>query len=495
MVKEPASGGKTGDAMNLINGEWVEGSGEGFASIDPAHGAEIWAGRAAGAEQVDAAFAAARAAFPAWGRRPLAERIELVERYKAELENRKDELATLIARETGKPLWETTGEVGAMVGKVAISIKANEERTSGHQADTAFGYAKLAHKPLGVMFVLGPYNFPGHLPNGHIIPALIAGNTIVFKPSEVTPAVGEYMVRCWEAAGLPAGVLNLVQGARETGAAALDNAELDGVLFTGSWPTGKFIHQKFAGRTGVQLALEMGGNNPLVVWDAEDAEAVARIAVQSSYVTAGQRCSCARRLILPTGAHGDKIVERIAEIAGALTLGAWDDDPAPFMGPLVSARAAAGVLAAQDDLIQRGARPIRKVERDPRGEAFLRPGILDVTGVDVPDEEVFGPLIQVVRVDSFDAAIAAANNTAYGLSSGLVSDKEELWERFWVESRAGIVNWNRPTCGAASNMPFGGPGQSGNLRPSAYYAADYCAYPVATQAAREPERMAILGLD
>lgn len=481
--------------MNLINGEWREGAGEAFNSEDPAHGNEIWSGKAASPAEVDEAFAAARAAFPAWGRRLYPERVAIVDAYKAYLEAHKEELGKLISRETGKPLWEGLTEAGAMIGKVEISKTAYKERSGEFSGDTAFGYAAMAHKPLGVMFVLGPYNFPGHLPNGHIIPALLAGNTIVFKPSEITPAVGEFMARAWDAAGIPAGVFNLVQGARETGAAALDKKELDGVLFTGSWPTGRFIHEKFAGRTHVQLALEMGGNNPLIVWDAKDAEAAARIAVQSSYVTAGQRCSCARRLILPEGETGDAIVSRIAEIAGQLSLGAWDDEVEPFMGPLVSKRAADNVLKAQDDLIKRGARPVREVARDDRGPAFLRPGILDVTGVDVPDEEVFGPLIQVVRVKSFDDAIAAANDTAYGLSAGLVSDSEDLWERFWVESRAGIVNWNRPTVGAASNMPFGGPGQSGNLRPSAYYAADYCAYPVATQAAREPERMAIRGLD
>ena len=291
-------------------------------------------------------------------------------------------------------------------------------------------------------------------------------------------------------------MLNLVQGARETGAAALDHAALDGVLFTGSWGTGKFIHEKFAGRTGVQLALEMGGNNPLVVWDAEDAEAAARIAVHSAYVTAGQRCSCARRLILPEGPAGEAVIDAIVRIAGELSIGRWDDADEPFIGPLVSARAAQGVLDAQADLVRRGAKPIREVSRVPElGDAFLRPGLLDVTGVDVPDEEVFGPMLQVTRVASFDDAIAAANDTAYGLSAGLVSDDEALWDRFWVEARAGIVNWNRPTCGAASNMPFGGPGQSGNLRPSAYYAADYCAYPVATQAATKPERMAVKGVD
>jgi succinylglutamic semialdehyde dehydrogenase len=482
--------------MLLIDGEWRDGAGDGFQSLNPADDSPVWDGKAASPADVDAAFAAARAAFPAWGRAPMSERIAVVERYKAELENRKAEIAELISRETGKPRWEGLAEAGAMIGKIDISLEAYSDRTGGFQTETAFGHARLAHKPLGVMFVLGPYNFPGHLPNGHIVPALIAGNTIVFKPSEITPGVGQAMVRAWEAAGLPKGVLNLVQGARETGAAALDHNELDGVLFTGSWGTGKFIHEKFAGRTGIQLALEMGGNNPLVVWDAEDAEAAARIAVHSAYVTAGQRCSCARRLIVPEGADGDAVIEAIDRIAGALTVGRWDADPEPFIGPLVSADAARGVLAAQEDLIQRGAKAIRKAETVAElGEAFLRPGLIDVTGVDVPDEEVFGPLIQVTRVASFDDAVAAANDTAYGLSAGLVSDDEALWERFWVEARAGIVNWNRPTCGAASNMPFGGPGQSGNLRPSAYYAADYCAYPVATQAAHRPERMPVKGVD
>lgn len=482
--------------MLFIHGAWREGAGAEFKSENPANQDVVWQGKGADPADVDAAFKAARFAFPAWGRAPLAERIAIVERFKTVLEERKAELAELISRETGKPRWEGLAEAGAMIGKVDISIKSQTDRTGGYVSETAFGHSRLAHKPLGVMFVLGPYNFPGHLPNGHIIPALLAGNTIVFKPSEITPGVGEAMVRAWEAAGLPAGVLNLVQGARETGAAALDHADLDGVLFTGSWNTGRFIHQKFAGRTGIQLALEMGGNNPLVVWDAEDVEAVARIAVHSAYITAGQRCSCARRLIVPEGPTGDAIADAIVRIANQLTIDRWDAEEEPFIGPLVSERAAQGVLDAQADIVSRGAKPILEAVRvSELGDAFIRPGLLDVTGVDVPDEEIFGPMIQLTRVASFDDAIAEANATAYGLSAGLVSDDEALWERFWVEARAGIVNWNRPTCGAASNMPFGGPGQSGNLRPSAYYAADYCAYPVATQAAPKPERMAVKGVD
>lgn len=479
----------------FIDGAWRAGGGEAFASIDPAHGDTLWSGQGASPDDVQDAFAAARRAFASWALAGFDARRAVVERFGEGLRARADEIAELIAKETGKPLWEAKGEAGAMAAKVGVSIQAFEERTGRKRMDAEFGEQVLDHKPLGVMFVLGPYNFPGHLPNGHIIPALLAGNTVVFKPSELTPAVGALMVRCWEEAGLPAGVLNLIQGARETGAAALGSAELDGVLFTGSWSTGSFIHKTFAGRTGVQLALEMGGNNPLVVWDAADADAAARVAILSAYITAGQRCSCARRLIVPAGAKGDAVIEAIAAAIPRLTIGSYRQNPEPFMGPLVSERAAQAVIAGQADLVRRGAKPVVEAAIHEAGPAFVSPGLLAVDGVETPDEEIFGPLLQVRRADSFEAALAEANRTAYGLAAGLVSDDEGLWKRFWAGSRAGIVNWNRPTTGAASTMPFGGPGQSGNLRPSAYYAADYCAYPVATQASPALERMAVKGLD
>ncbi len=482
-------------ASAYVGGEWIDGGADSFQSIDPASGEAVWSGQAADPSCVRAAFAAARLAFTEWALTPFEARRAIVERYESVLKSKADELAELIARETGKPHWETKTEAGAMAAKVAVSIKAYEDRTGSTRNETAFGEATLGHKPLGVMFVLGPYNFPGHLPNGHIIPALLAGNTVVFKPSELTPAVGELMVRCWEEAGLPKGVLNLVQGARETGAAALDDPDLDGVLFTGSWATGSFIHKKFAGRTGVQLALEMGGNNPLVVWDAKDAEAAARVAILSAYITSGQRCSCARRLIVPKGAEGDAVIDALAAMIPQLTIGKWDADPEPFMGPLVTTKAAEHTIQAQADLIAKGGKAIVEATRLDAGPAFVTPGLIDVDGVQTDDDEVFGPLLQVRRAESFEAALAEANNTKYGLAAGLVSDSEALWKRFWAGSRAGIVNWNRPTPGAASTMPFGGPGQSGNLRPSAYYAADYCAYPVASQAAPTLERQAVKGLD
>lgn len=477
----------------FMAGEWRAGLGEPFQSRDPATGGVVWEGRAASAEQVVQAVAAARGGVADWARRPRAERLAIVQRYADRLETGRAALARLLSRETGKALWESEAEVAAMVAKVAISARAQEARAGEREDSAPFGRAVLRHKPHGVMAVFGPYNFPGHLPNGHVVPALLAGDTVVFKPSELAPAVGAAMLEAWAEAGAPPGVVNLVQGARATGAALLAEP-VDGVLFTGSVETGLMIHRHFAGRPDVILALEMGGSNPLVVWDAADAEAAALIALHSAYVTTGQRCSCARRLILPEGAAGERVLAALVALLDRLRIGAWDDAEEPFMGPLVSALAADRVLAAQDELLGLGARALGKSARLARGPAFVSPGLLDATGLDLPDREVFGPLLTVWREPAFPAALARANATRFGLAAGLVSDRADLWERFRTEIRAGVVNWNRPTTGASSAMPFGGPGLSGNHRPSAYYAADYCAYPVASQEAAGPERLATRGL-
>lgn len=465
----------------FIAGAWRAGSGPELRSTDPGTGAVVWSGPTASTEEVTAAVAAARAAFEPWATADEQDRLRIVGRYQAELRERAPAFAEALSRETGKALWETQAELNSMIGKVDVSTRAWRERTGTREAAMGFGRAVLRHKPHGVAAVLGPYNFPGHLPNGHIVPALLAGDTVVFKPSEETPWAGELMAKAWEAAGLPPGVLNLVQGGREVGQALLEQP-IDALFFTGSAAAGDVFRRRFAENPHVLLALELGGNNPLVVWDAADAEAAASLAVMSGYVTTGQRCSCARRLIVPAGAEGDAVVEAVAALSDRLVAGAWDSAPEPFMGPLVSERAAASALDRAAALVARGAREVRPFRRlDDLGPAFVGPGLLDVTLMnDRLDEEIFAPLLQVVRVDGFEAAVAEANRTRFGLSAGLVSDDEDLWKRFLALSRAGVVNWNRPTTGAAGDMPFGGLGASGNHRPSAYYAADYCAYPVAS---------------
>ncbi len=451
-----------------------------FSSIDPATEETVWEGAAATPTEVAAVVEAARAAFPDWADRPRGDRIDAEKRYQAALKARAPEMAEAISRETGKALWETTAELGSMAGKVDLSIRAYDERTGERTATTAFGSATLRHRPHGVAAVLGPFNFPGHLPNGHIVPALLAGDTVVFKPSEETPHTGQLMAECLAEADLPEGVFNLIQGGRDTGTALLDQP-IDALMFTGSGAAGAHFRRKFADDPHVILALELGGNNPLVVWDAADVEAVAGLVVQSAFVTTGQRCSCARRLILPEGAAGDAIIEAVNALVERLIFAPWDSTPEPYGGPLISKKAAYGALAALQQRIEAGARVIRKSGRiDGLSEAFVRPAIIDVTGVTVPDEEIFAPFLSVTRVPTFEAAISEANATRYGLSAGLISDDPANWDHFVRRIRAGVVNFNRPTTGAAGDMPFGGLGASGNHRPSAYYAADYCAYPVAS---------------
>lgn len=450
-------------------------------SYDPASGDVVWEGEAAGPEAVSAALMRARKAFPAWAALPVEARVAAANRYKAALEARKEAIAEVISRETGKPLWETRTELASMIGKVGLSIAAQAERAGEKRNDMPFGQAVLRHRPHGVMAVLGPFNFPGHLPNGHIVPALIAGNTVVFKPSEMTPATGAAMAECWaEALADHPHVFQCIQGARETGE-ALVAGHIDGLLFTGSAGAGAHFRRIFADRPDVILALELGGNNPLVAWDAEDVEEAAAVVVQSAFITTGQRCSCARRLIVPDTAFGTAIVDAVAAMADRIVIGAWNETPEPWIGPLISGAAASAAKARFDGLVERGAKVIRPFTGvEGRSAAFVTPAMLDVTGTFVPDEEIFAPVLQVSRVPDFDAAMEAANNTRFGLSAGLVSADDALWQRFLVEGRAGVVNRNRPTTGAAGSMPFGGLGESGNHRPSAYYAADYCAYPVAS---------------
>ena len=465
-------------STHYIAGLWQLGQGDALESLNPVSQQVLWMGREADASQVEAAVQAAREAFADWAAAPLGERIAVLERFAAVLTARQDELARTIGEETGKPLWEAATEVASMIGKVAISIRSQAERSG--QRSGAQG-SVLRHKPHGVVAVFGPYNFPGHLPNGHIVPALLAGNTVVFKPSEQTPKVAELTLACWIEAGLPAGVLNLLQGGRETGAALAAHPGIDGLFFTGSSRTGNLLHAQFGGHPETILALEMGGNNALIVDQLVDIDAAVYCIIQSAFLSAGQRCTCARRLLVPEGEWGDGLLARLVSVAASLKVGAFDAEPAPFMGAVISLDAAQHLLKVQERLIDKGARPLLDMSQPLAGAALLTPGIIDVSAVQPrADEEVFGPLLQVIRYADFDAAIVEANATRFGLAAGLLSDSRERYEQFWLRSRAGIVNWNKPLTGAASAAPFGGVGASGNHRPSAYYAADYCAYPVAS---------------
>ncbi|MCG9625713.1 succinylglutamate-semialdehyde dehydrogenase [Vibrio mediterranei] len=463
-----------------IAGNWVAGQGDTFQSLSPYNNQTIWEGQSATAQQVESAVSAARQAFIEWKKRPFEEREAIVLSFAEKVKERSEDIAIAIAKETGKPLWETRTEAGAMAGKIAISIRAYHQRTGETQREAAGNQIVLRHRPLGVMAVFGPYNFPGHLPNGHIVPALLAGNTVVFKPSEQTPLVGELAMKLWEEVGLPSGVINLVQGGKETGIALADSKGIDGVLFTGSANTGHILHRQFAGQPGKMLALEMGGNNPLVISeDFGDIDAAVYTILQSAYISAGQRCTCARRLYVPFGQKGDQLVERLISAIGKIRIDEPFAEPAPFMGPQISEQAADHIIAAQTELLKLGGKSL--VEAKRLQAAFVTPALIDATNIEqLPDEEYFGPLLQLVRYETLPQAVELANDTRFGLSAGLISQSDEEWQYFVDHIRAGIVNRNRQLTGASGDAPFGGPGASGNLRPSAFYAADYCAYPMAS---------------
>lgn len=430
-------------------------------------------------DQIESTFQKSKNAFISWSTLPLQKRAEIILAFAKKIEENKDSLAELISREVGKPLWESKNEVQSVAAKAQISIDSFKMRCPENIRALSIGRSITRHKPHGVALVLGPFNFPAHLPNGHIIPALLSGNTVIFKPSEVAPLTGTSYAEMWKEAGLPEGVLEIVQGDKETGALLLDQ-DFNSVFFTGSYPVGLKILEKFSQRPDVIVALEMGGNNPLVVSDITDVHAASYLTIQSAFITSGQRCSCARRLIIPEGKIGDAFLRELVQMTSSIKVGFWDEKPEPFMGPVATKEAAKNIVSAWEELIKQGGIPLFKLESLSEDPRLLSPGIIDVTGLTLKDEEVFGPLLKVIRVKDFNEAIQEANRTKFGLSAALFSDSVEEYEIFFNQVNAGVINWNTPLTGASSHAPFGGVGCSGNGRPSAFYAADYVSYPVAS---------------
>jgi succinylglutamic semialdehyde dehydrogenase len=463
--------------LTYIGNHWAEGNGPLFPVIAPYSGEELYAVSASSEKDVDVAVKTAAGALKHWSQTPLEDRIKMLQRYAELVTENANAIGASISKEVGKPPWEAATEVKTMAGKINLSIEAYHQRCE----EFGKGDSHTRYKPQGVMAVFGPFNFPCHLPNGHIVPALLAGNTVVFKPSDQTPLSSSWIVRLLLKAGIPDEVIQLVQGLRETGEALANHPRIDGLAFTGSTHVGELLLQSFAHNPGRILALELGGNNPLVAWDCKDLDATALTILQSAFITAGQRCTCARRLIVPNTPWSKDLLKVLAEKTKHIQVGAPDSDPTPFCGPVISDYAAQQLLDAQSQLVSGGADVVARLQRLRSGTGLLQPGILDVTNVsNREDEELFGPLLQVIRVETFEAAIEEANNTCYGLVSGLLSDREALYRQFYRDARAGLINWNYPLPGASGAAPFGGVGRSGNFRPSGFFAADYCAYPVAS---------------
>ncbi|MBA3536759.1 MAG: succinylglutamate-semialdehyde dehydrogenase [Tatlockia sp.] len=463
-----------------IDGQWIQGQGDSFISINPADGTLVWRGTSATPAEVIAANRAAHKALPVWSSLDFGLRASYLKLFASKVAAKRQQLAYLIALETGKPLWEANTEVSSVIAKINLSIEAYQERNAEKVTNTAEANACLRYKPHGVAAVLGAFNFPAHLSNSHIAPALLAGNTVVYKPSEYTPAVAEFIVQCWHDCGLPPGVINCIQGDAACGKALL-SADIQAVYFTGSYLTGKKIHQHFSDKPEVILALEMGGNNPLIIDEVANRSAAVYHTILSTMITAGQRCTCARRLFVPDSLTGDAFLYQFVQSCKKLIVGKFNDQPDPFMGPVISHRHAQAHLEAQEALIHAGGESLLTMKSLAENSGFLSPGIIDMTqSRKVADEEIFAPLVQIYRYGDFEEALDLANQTRYGLAAGLISDSPQRFEHFYKTIRAGLINWNRPTTGALGSLPFGGVGCSGNHRPSAYFAADYCSYPIAS---------------
>ncbi|MBA2650058.1 MAG: succinylglutamate-semialdehyde dehydrogenase [Legionella sp.] len=465
---------------HYVDGQWMAGQGMSLESNNPANGALVWQGSHAGKDVIFLAHKAAQAALAAWSIISFEKRAEYVIAFGDEIEKQRDALALLISKENGKPLWESVTEVNSVIAKIKLSIQAYKEKTYPNEVLQGDIVNRLRFKPQGIVVILGPFNFPAHLSNGHIIPALLAGNTILYKPSEQTPAVAELIMQCWHDSHIPAGVINCLQG-DVTCAKALLDQDIQGVYFTGSFDAGFSIHRQFSNRLNVILALEMGGNNPLIIDEVSDLDAALYHTLLSTLISTGQRCTCARRVIIPNSPWGDDFLKAFIRMCQSLTIGAYDSHPVPFMGPVISYAQAQRLLESQAGLIRLGANALLLMHSLSEHTGFLSPGILDMSSVpNPPDQEIFGPLIQVYRYTDFEQAIDIANQTRYGLMVGILSDDEGKYNKVYHQVSAGLINWNQPTTGALSSLPFGGVGLSGNHRPSGYSAADYCAYPIAS---------------
>lgn len=450
-------------------------------SLNPATGEVLWEGAATPHEEIQKQIDEALKAQRAWRRLSFEDKSPYFNALTHVFKNRGQEISLSISKETGKPLWESKQEVEALIQKIELTLRAYQERCLLKEVPWKGGSLITCYRPHGVVAVLGPFNFPCHLPNGHIIPALISGNGVIFKPSELTPASGEMLVKCFHEAGFPPALLQIVQGGREQGEALIKHPGVRGVYFTGSLQTGLAINRALAGEPGKIVALEMGGNNPLIVSCITDINHALPIIRDSAFLTSGQRCTSARRLILSPFPKRNELVEKLIHEAEGLRIGAYDEQPEPYMGPVITQEAAQKLLGAQEQLEKKRAKVLLRMKRLHTSGSFVSPAILDVTDCqERPDDEYFGPLLQLIFTNSFEESISVAQSTKFGLSAGLISEQEEEWKIFSEEIEAGILNWNAPLTGASSQAPFGGIGFSGNHRPSGYFAVDYCNYPVAS---------------
>lgn len=436
-------------------------------------------------QDVDMAVEAAAKAFTSWSELPMGERISHLQRLATVFDAHKEEMATIISRETGKPLWETRTEASALSAKIKITIEESLDLVKDVRVPNALPSVEgvIRYKPKGVAVVLGPFNFPAHLPNGHFIPALVMGNTIVFKPSDKTPAVGQFMAELFRRAELPPGVFNMIQGKAEVGSRLVKHSDVNVILFTGSYDVGLRIKRDTLDHYWKSLALEMGGKNAAIIWEDADLEKTVYENVVGSFLSAGQRCSCTSRMYVHEKIY-DEYVDKFKKLTKGLKVGHWAKDH--FMGSLIDGDAYQRFFRFQEIAEREGAKAIlagEKVESEYEG-FYVSPAIYEVSSVDASSvyqkTEIFGPNVAVYKVKDLDQTLNLVNQSSYGLSSAIFTKDKKNYERAVSKLDVGLLNWNRTTNGSSSRLPFGGTKKSGNGQPSAAFAVYYCSTPLAS---------------
>ena len=471
-----------------VNGEWM--------SRSPADFSDEIIRVQYSYSSVEGAIYAATQAYRSWRKVSVSDRAGYLKKYQEVLKGRSEEMAEAIAREVGKPLWEAKTEVSAMINKVDITCGESLKWAADFEIPQIMGNTQGAcrYRPLGVMAVIGPFNFPGHLPNGHIIPALLLGNTVVFKPSEKTPLVGQIMAECFQEAGLPHGVFNLVQGEKEVGRRLSVHEGISGVLFTGSYEVGTRIKQDTLQQHWKLLALEMGGKNPVIIWEDAEFENALLETLLGAFLTTGQRCSATSRVIVHRSLL-QKFVEAFHTRAKAFSIGHPLDDP--FMGPLIDQGAVdrymkfVGIASREgSEIIMRG----KSLELASLGN-YVTPSIclipnpsLEQTKKSIFQQtELFAPNVAILGVSDLEEAVAQANATQYGLVASVFTSSKEVYQKAYEGLEMGLINWNKSTVGASSRLPFGGFKKSGNHFPTAVSAPQYCSVPVSSLEVEQPK--------
>ena len=461
---------------NLIAGEWV--SGDASANINPSNTNDIVGDYArASAEDTKAAIAAAKAALPAWSRSGILERHAILRKTGDEILARREELGRLLAREEGKTLAEAIGEV-TRAGQIFDFFAGETLRLSGEVLPSVrpdIG-VEITREPVGVIGVITPWNFPIAIPAWKIAPALAYGNTVVLKPADLVPGSAWALVDILHRAGAPAGVVNLVMGCGSVvGQTLLDSPDVDALTFTGSVGTGRRVALASVGHNR-KFQLEMGGKNPFVVLDDADLAVAVEAAANSSFFSTGQRCTASSRLIVTEGIH-DRFVAALTERLKGLVI---DDalKAGTHIGPVVDE----SQLKQDADYIDigrsEGARLAfggERLERETPG-FYLSPALFTEATNDmrIAREEIFGPVAAVIRVKDYDEALAVANDTGFGLSSGIATTSLKHATHFKRNAEAGMVMVNLPTAGVDFHVPFGGrKGSSYGPREQGRYAAEF----------------------